>query len=186
MVSSMKNELQAVLKFWFEELTPEDWYSGSAEIDEQIREKFADTHVAVVAGEYWKERVTPETYLAEVIVLDQFSRNKFRDTRKAFAFDDMALCLAQHAIAAKFHEEMTEEQKQFLYMPFMHSESKQIHETALVLFESLGNEESLKFEKIHKDIIDRFGRYPHRNETLGRDSTPEEIEYLANNEESFF
>ena len=102
MVSSMKNELQAVLKFWFEELTPEDWYSGSAEIDEQIREKFAATHTAVAAGEYWKERVTPEAYLAEIIVLDQFSRNMFRDTRKAFAFDEKRIHQHKVAFAPKY------------------------------------------------------------------------------------
>lgn len=182
----MKNELGDVLEFWFEELTSKDWYSGAPKIDEKIKERFSGMHASVAAGEYWKHRVTPDAYLAEVIVLDQFSRNMFRDTPRAFLYDAMALTLAQEAIAKGFDTELKQEERQFIYMPFMHSESRVIHESALVLFESLGNEESLKYEKIHKEIIDRFGRYPHRNEQLGRESTDEEIKYLSNTNESFF
>lgn len=179
-------KLGDILEFWFEELDPADWFSGGAELDQKICERFGAVHTAVAAGEYWKFRTTPDSFLAEVIVLDQFSRNMFRDTPTAFTYDGQALVLAQQAIAAGLDTKLVPEERQFLYMPFMHSESREIHVDALRLFESLGNEESTKFEKIHKDIIDQFGRYPHRNKVLGRETTPEEITYLTNNQEIFF
>jgi len=179
-------KLGEVLRFWFEELTSEQWFAGGEELDHKIKERFSDIHTQVAAGEFWQYRTEPHSYLAEVIVLDQFSRQIFRGLAQAFAYDQLALSLAQHAIAAGFDQKLDQEERQFLYMPFMHSESKQIHTAAVPLFESLGNPETLKYEHIHKDIIDRFGRYPHRNETLGRESTAEEKDYLANNHESFF
>lgn len=179
-------ELQSVLDFWFGELTAKDWFAGSSELDEKITERFSGLHTAVAAGEYWKQRTTGQSLLAEVIVLDQFSRNMFRGSAEAFAYDGLSLALAQQTIAAGLDADLSDDERQFLYMPFMHSESQAIHKEAMVLFESLGKPESLKFEKIHKDIIDQFGRYPHRNETLGRTSTPEEIKYLAENQEDFF
>lgn len=183
----LHKDLQNVLDFWFSELTPKDWYSGAKEVDEKIKERFSATHEKVAAGEYWRERVHPKAALAEIIVLDQFSRNLFRDSAQSFVYDGQALFLAQGVVATGDYTELfTPAQTQFLYMPYMHSESKVIHAEALNLFEALGNEEALKYEKIHKDIIDRFGRYPHRNEVLGRKTTPEEAEYLANNQEDFF
>jgi len=179
-------KLGGVLEFWFEELGSEDWFAGGEQLDTQISKRFFDVHQAVAAGEYWKDRTSGEAYLAEVIVLDQFSRNMFRGTAKAFAYDGQALILAQQAIIAGVDTKLNTSQRQFLYMPFMHSESAVIHEEAAILFASLSNEEALQFEKIHKDIIDRFGRYPHRNQVLGRESTPEEKVYLENNHEAFF
>jgi len=178
--------LEVVIKYWFEELTPKDWFSGAPEIDEQIRERFGELHKQVAANELWRYRDDARSILAEVIVLDQFSRQLFRESGEAFAYDGQALALAQQAIANEYNKDFSLAEKQFLYMPFMHSESKAIHVEALSLFESLGDGQALKYEQIHKDIIDRFGRYPHRNEVLGRTSTPEEIEYLANNQEDFF
>lgn len=179
-------DLQDVLNFWFNELTPKDWYSGDASVDTKISDRFVELHIRVAANEYWRSRTSSDGFLAEVIVLDQFSRNMFRGTPKAFAYDGQALLLSQTAIAAGHDKAMSAAQKQFLYMPFMHSESKVIHVEAMHLFEALGNQENLSYEKIHKDIIDRFGRYPHRNEVLGRQSTPAELDYLATNHESFF
>ncbi|MFN3188317.1 MAG: DUF924 family protein [Candidatus Paceibacteria bacterium] len=180
------NPLNEVLEFWFVELSPEDWYSGVKEVDEEIARRFAGLHKHVAANEFWRYRDDSKSLLAEVIVLDQFSRQLFRDSGEAFAYDRQALSLAQQIIIGGLEQSFSKDEKQFLYMPFMHSESKAIHVEALVLFESLGDAESLKFEKIHKDIIDRFGRYPHRNESLGRTSTTEEVEYLKENQESFF
>ena len=128
---------------------------------------------------------TPEGRLAEIIVLDQFSRNLYRDQPHAFAYDNMALILAQEAISLQLDAQLSPEQRAFLYMPFMHSESKLIHEFALKLFQRLGNEINLNFEKKHKVIIDRFGRYPHRNALLGRVSTPEELAFLTQPNSSF-
>lgn len=180
------NPLNEVLEFWFQELKPEDWYSGAKEVDEEIARRFAKLHTQVAHNELWRYRDDAKSLLAEVIVLDQFSRQLFRDSGEAFAYDGQALALAQQVMAGGQEQHFTKDERQFLYMPFMHSESKAIHAEALVLFESLENEESLKYEKIHKDIIDRFGRYPHRNERLGRQSTKEELEYLENNQEDFF
>jgi uncharacterized protein (DUF924 family) len=182
------NEVQLgeVLEFWFGELTMKEWFGGGAELDGRIRERFAEVHRAVAAGEYWKYRTSPESFLAEVIVLDQFSRNMFRGEARAYAYDGQALAIAQQAIMAGYDQELPPEQRAFLYLPFMHSESALMHVEAMRLFEALGSEEHLKYEKIHKDIIDRFGRYPHRNDVLGRESTEAEKEYLANNHEAFF
>jgi uncharacterized protein (DUF924 family) len=179
-------KLGQVLDFWFSELSEADWFAGSAELDTTISSRFAGIHAAVAAGEYWKYRTGGKSILAEVIVLDQFSRQMFRDTARAFVYDGQALTLAQQAVATGYDTQLSESERMFLYMPFMHSESQEIHHEAVRLFESLGKAEPLKYEKIHKAIIDQFGRYPHRNKTLGRTSTPEEIEYLENNQEDFF
>jgi len=179
-------KLNEVLTFWFEELSEEQWFAKSDEVDQTIVERFSELHAEVVAGEYWKFRMSGKSLLAEVIVLDQFSRNMFRNSAQAFAQDSLALALSQQAIASRFDTEMTKDERMFLYMPFMHSESKVVHAAAVPLFQSLGIESTLEFEHIHKEIIDRFGRYPHRNETLGRESTIEEKEYLASTTESFF
>lgn len=180
------NPLNEVLQFWFEELASEDWYSGAKEVDEQIHKRFGDLHKQVVANEFWRYRDNARSILAEVIVLDQFSRQLFRESGEAFVYDGQALALAQQIIIGGYEHDFSKAERQFLYMPFMHSESKAIHVEAIVLFESLENEESLKYEKIHKDIIDRFGRYPHRNERIGRVSTEAEKQYLEETQESFF
>lgn len=182
-----RKDLEAVLTFWFEELTPKDWFAGGEQIDAVITDRFSELHERVAAGEYWRERAEPKLALAEVIVLDQFSRNLFRGTADAFAHDGQALVIAQGVVArSDYIHIFTPAEQQFLYLPFMHSESRMIHKEALNLFQALGNEEALEYEQIHKDIIDRFGRYPHRNAILGRDSTPEEIDYLAHTKEDFF
>lgn len=113
-------------------------------------------------------------------MLDQFSRNLFRGTPQSFACDGMALILAQEAIRSGECERLSREQRGFLYLPFMHSESPLIHQQALVLYTELNNGDQLEFELRHKAIIDRFGRYPHRNAILGRISTPEEEAFYSN------
>lgn len=179
-------EYTTVLKFWFEELTGEEQFGGGEELDRKIAERFSDMHAAAIANELWQWRATPEGSLAEIIILDQFSRNIYRGKGEAFAADAQAVALAQIAVEKGFDQSLSEDKRLFLYMPFMHSESKVIHKTALELFEALGNEESLKYEKIHKEIIDRFGRYPHRNQQLGREHTEEEKAYLEDTSHSFF
>lgn len=174
-----------VLKFWFEDLSPQQWFMKSDEVDATIRDRFLDIHKKASACELDHWRKDAESSLAEIIVLDQFSRNLYRDTPKAFAQDGIALVLAQEAIAKGFHEELSTEQVHFLYLPFMHSESLVIHERAVELYTTLGQARNLEFEMKHKAIIERFGRYPHRNEVLGRESTPEEIEFLKGPDSSF-
>ena len=127
----------------------------------------------------------PEGRLAEIIVLDQFSRNLYREDPRAFACDGMALALAQEAVRVRADRAVLLERRKFFYMPYEHSESSRIHEIAVTLFESLDDPESLKYELQHKAIVDRFGRYPHRNKALGRASTAEEIAFLKTPNSSF-
>jgi uncharacterized protein (DUF924 family) len=174
-----------VLHFWFDEATPEQLFEKDAAFDAEIRARFGETHREAAHGELAAWRDTPEGRLAEIIVLDQFSRNLFRDDARAFATDGMALVLAQEAIRAGADRAIPAARLAFLYMPFMHSESRTIHIEAERLFRQPGLELNYQFELKHKAIIDRFGRYPHRNRVLGRASTPEELAFLEQPDSSF-
>jgi len=179
------NDHQRVLDFWFREIDPKQWWRKDPQFDVLIHERFAALHAAASAAELFAWREHADGCLAEVIVLDQFSRNLYRDSALAFAFDGMALLLAQCAVARGMDTRLPIEQRAFLYMPYMHSESKNIHAQAVQLFDQTGLENSLDFEFRHKAIIDRFGRYPHRNAVLGRTSTAEELEFLQEKGSSF-
>ena len=168
-----------VLHFWFEEATPKQHFEKDVAFDAAIRERFGETQRAAARGELAVWRDGPNGRLAEIIVLDQFSRNLFRDDARSFATDGMALVLAQEAIRAGADCGMPATRRAFLYMPFMHSESPAIHVEAERLFRQSGLENNYKFELKHKAIVDRFGRYPHRNSVLGRASTPEELAFLG-------
>ena len=176
---------QDVLHFWFEEATPAQLFEKDMAFDATIRARFGETHAAAARGELASWRDTPEGRLAEIIVLDQFSRNLFRDDARAFATDGMALVLAQEAVRAGADRGMPTIRRVFLYMPFMHSESRVIHVDAERLFRQPGLENNYAFELKHKAIIDRFGRFPHRNRVLGRASTPEEVAFLQQPGSSF-
>ena len=169
---------EQVLKFWFEDIDSKFWWKKDEIFDEQIRTRFSELHLQATRCELFKWRQTPEGRLAEIIILDQFSRNMFRDSPLAFANDTLALALAQEAVATGADKNLVLRQRSFLYMPFMHSESLKIHETAVELFSQKELGFNLDFELKHKAIIERFGRYPHRNKILGRESTPEELEFL--------
>ncbi len=175
---------EAVINFWFHEIEPKAWWQKDEEFDQLIKERFSDIHQAATQCELYSWRKTDLGRLAEVIVLDQFSRNMYRNIALAFAHDSLALCLAQEAINVQADQSLTSIQKSFLYMPFMHSESLAIHEVAVKLFSQPGLE-NLEYELRHKAIIERFGRYPHRNQILERESTPEEIEFLKEPGSSF-
>ncbi|MFV7771761.1 DUF924 family protein [Shewanella marisflavi] len=174
-----------ILKFWFEEIEPKAWFAKDLAFDQGIKTRFGELLTQAINGELYHWRTTPQGRLAEIIVLDQFSRNIHRDTPLAFAADPMALALAQEAVAAGVDKQLQPKQVPFLYMPYMHSESRAIHEVALILFNREGAENNLAFEQRHKAIIDRFGRYPHRNAILGRQSTEEELAFLAEPGSSF-
>lgn len=181
----MNSDAQAVLDFWYEELTPAQWFKKEPEMDRAILERFGDLHVQASQCECYPWRTTAEGRLAEIIVLDQFSRNIYRDDARAFAADPLALALAQEAVASGADTELSSEQRVFLYMPYMHSESAMIHDVAMQLFDQPGLENNLDFEVRHKAIIDRFGRYPHRNAVLGRTSSEEEKTFLQQPGSSF-
>lgn len=174
-----------ILEFWFKADTQALWFAKNVDFDALISEKFSDIHQQAAQAELWSWRKSAEGRLAEIIILDQFSRNLFRDQAAAFAQDPMALILAQEAISLDLDKQLSPEQRAFLYMPFMHSESKAIHEFALKLFQRLGEPVSLEFEKKHKQIIERFGRYPHRNQSLGRISSAAELEFLTQPDSRF-
>jgi uncharacterized protein (DUF924 family) len=175
----------AILSFWFEELTPTDWWRADPLLDATIRARFGSIHEAAVAGELFEWRATPGGRLAEIIVLDQFSRNIHRGTPRAFAADPMALALAQEAVAVGVDASLPVPQVAFLYLPYMHSESRRIHRLAEQLFRRPGLEKNHESELRHRAIIERFGRYPHRNAVLGRSSTAEEEAFLKQPDSSF-
>ncbi|QIZ77051.1 DUF924 family protein [Ferrimonas lipolytica] len=177
--------MQQIIDFWFSECSPKHWFQKDAAFDELIRSRFGQLHQQALQCELFLWRQTPLGRLAEIIVLDQFSRNIHRDTPLAFAADPLALALAQQAIAAKDEQSLTLIQRSFLYLPYMHSESQLIHQQAERFYRKNGLEDNLRFELHHKQIIDRFGRYPHRNVILGRQSTDDEILFLQQPGSSF-
>lgn len=167
-----------VIDFWFKELSPAQWFRKSRTLDADIVRRFGEVLEAARRGELWQWRVNPRGRLAEVIVLDQFSRNIHRDTPAAFAADAQALVLAQEAVARGDDGPLAPDERAFLYMPYMHSESLRIHDEALRLFAQPGLENSLHYEHRHRAILVKFGRYPHRNAVLGRESSEQELSFL--------
>ena len=179
------NNSQTILDFWFKEIDSSLWWQKNHEFDELIRQRFGKTHQQATRGELAHWRTDAHGRLAEIIVLDQFSRNLYRDQAQAFAYDLAALVLAQHTVSLGLDKLLNTVEKSFLYLPFMHSESAIIHQQAVELYSQAGLEFNLSFEFKHKAIIDRFGRYPHRNAVLGRDSTPAELLFLQQEDSSF-
>ena len=175
---------QDVLDFWFKEAAGK-WFVKDEQFDKTIRDRFLDTYTRIVRRETKSWSEIPEGRLAQIIVLDQFSRNMFRGEPHAFAHDQLAFKLAEEAVQAGDDKRLAPGHRQFMYMPYMHSESREVHKKAWWLFLwlalSTGNWGSFLYELKHKKIIDRFGRYPHRNEVLGRTSTPEEVGFLKTN-----
>ncbi|MCW6660969.1 DUF924 domain-containing protein [Aerococcaceae bacterium NML201209] len=176
---------QTVLDFWFSTEIQPLWFAKNDDFDYRLRNLFGETLRLASQGGCVAWRISLEGRVAEIIVLDQFSRNIYRDTPQAFAQDLAAVCLAQELINQPGFSKLPLQYRRFALMPFMHSESKIIHRDALPLFEKLGIERVLEYELRHKAIIDRFGRYPHRNAILNRPSTDEEIEFLKNPQHRF-
>lgn len=178
----MPNE---ILRFWFAEIEPAQWWRVDPAFDALLRERYADLLESTALGERQNWRSSAHGRLAEIIVLDQFSRNIHRDTPRAFAQDGMALALAQEAVAGGALPALAAVERAFLLMPWMHSESRLIHLEAEHLFKAWAPADNHDFELRHKAIIDRFGRYPHRNAILGRESSAEEIAFLQEPGSSF-
>jgi uncharacterized protein (DUF924 family) len=166
-----------ILAFWTE-AGPDNWYKKDDGFDAAIRDKFLSTYEAAAQGglSAWQE--SPKSALALVILLDQFPRNMFRDSARAFAADPLARDVADKAIASGFDKAVARELRAFFYLPFMHSEDLADQEYCVALCRALGDEDNIKYAEIHADIIRRFGRFPHRNPVLGRDTTPEEQAFL--------
>lgn len=176
---------EAILEFWFDELTPQQHFARDTALDAAIATRFGATLEAATRAELFAWRASPPGRLAEIVVLDQFSRNVWRDTPRAFAQDGMALVLAQELVASGHDRALPPAQRAFAYMPYMHSESRVVHVQAVALFSQPGLEGNLPFARSHRAIIERFGRYPHRNAVLGRASTDEELVFLREPGSSF-
>jgi uncharacterized protein (DUF924 family) len=167
-----------VLKFWFDQTEPDQWFEKDPTLDASILERFLGLHESLLFRGNNGLLADAQTALAAVIVLDQMSRNMFRDTARAFAADPQALRVAEAAIDRGFDAGLTKDQRMFLYLPFEHSEDRQVQARSVSLVSSLGDPELQKWAEAHRAIIDRFGRFPHRNGVLGRISTPDETEFL--------
>jgi uncharacterized protein (DUF924 family) len=178
------NWVTEVLHFWFDELGEACWFTKSARTDALIRERFLGLHERLVA-DAGSDCSTRHQLLAAVIVLDQFSRNLFRDTPRAYAADPIARRLARSAIAQTFDHAMTAPERSFLYLPFEHSEDRADQALSVELFAQLGNAEWTRYALAHQAIIDRFGRFPHRNAILERHSSADELESLRQQEDWF-
>jgi uncharacterized protein (DUF924 family) len=185
-----------VLEFWFgREGDPEygqfrnEWFRKDPEFDATVTKKFADLYEEAAAGELDDWRDTAESCLALVIVLDQFPRNMFRGDGRTHAEDGRALGASKYAVEHALDRELPAFQRMFLYMPFMHSESVEDQRRSVELFERLAGEEGapdvVSYAVAHKDIVERFGRFPHRNGILGRETTPEEVVFLTTEGSSF-
>lgn len=173
---------QAVIDYWFDAKVKPLWFNSTKQFDDQLREDLAADYRAAKSGEldHWKD--TPLGSLALVILLDQIPLNIFRGNAESFSTEQRALEIAENAIAQEFDKSLTSEQKAFLYMPFMHSENLADQDKSITLFEAAGLTDNLKFARHHRDIISRFGRFPHRNAILGRPNTASETEYLASDD----
>jgi uncharacterized protein (DUF924 family) len=173
-----------VIHFWFEELGETRWFAKDDDIDTRIRDRFLALHEYLVKHDGLGV-TEPRPILAVVIVLDQFSRNMFRGNPRAYSADSIARRLARSAIDQGFDMAMTKVERYFLYLPFEHSEGRQDQGLALNLIKQLGIEEWTRYALAHKAIIDRFGRFPHRNTALNRLSTADEIAHLKESMRSF-
>jgi uncharacterized protein (DUF924 family) len=166
-----------VLSFW-RKAGPKRWFKSDPEFDHEIQDKFLITHQAAGLGKLasWEEEA--ESALALVIVLDQFPRNMFRGDARTYETDPLARAVANRAIAQGFDRQLPHSERQFLYLPFMHSENLPDQERCLVLARGYGDDGFTKYAEQHADIVRRFGRFPHRNVMLGRTTTPEEQAFL--------
>jgi uncharacterized protein (DUF924 family) len=173
------------LRFWFEQLQPTQWFTKEPELDEYIQARFLGVHERVAAAHESELLTEPRTTLAAVIALDQFPRNMFRGTARAFASDAKALALADKAVSRGFDACLSPNERLFLYLPFEHTEDPAIQARSVTLFRALGDPEQTKYALAHKAIIDRFGRFPHRNAILGRSSTPAEEAFLKEPDSAF-
>lgn len=178
-MDKIENEwVSKVLDFWFGELGYEDWFGGDEKLDGIIRSRFLDLHEQLKSSFTAPDATDARTALAAIILFDQFPRNMFRRTPEAFATDALATSIARYALDKEFDQSADEKHKPFFYMPFMHSEVLADQERCVDLFRALGESNSLKYAIEHRDIVAAYGRFPHRNNVLGRESTPEELEFL--------
>ena len=173
---------QKILDFWYAEEMQPRWFASTPELDAAIRQNYESLWCRAVAGELDDWKSTPEGSLALVIVLDQFPLNMFRGQALSFSSEQQAVATARYAVAQGYDQRLPKERRGFLYMPLMHSENPADQDLSVELFEQAGLENNLRFARHHRELIRKYGRFPHRNAILGRKSTPEELAYLASKE----
>jgi uncharacterized protein (DUF924 family) len=190
------SQADAILEFWFGKPDEADygkyrkaWFTKNPEFDDEVRSRFLHVYNQAAAGELDDWKTTPQGCLALIILLDQFPRNMFRGQPQAFATDPQALAYARHAVTQCFDKELPKLQRWFVYLPFEHSENLADQHRCVELCEQLGDEpemrEVIDYAYRHLRVIERFGRFPHRNQILGRETTPEEAEFLKQPGSSF-
>lgn len=190
------SRVDQILDFWFGRPDESDygkqrsfWFSKKLEFDQEVQNRYSRDYEKAVAGQLDHWRDAPRSCLALILLLDQFPRNMFRGTAKAFASDPQALSVAQHAVANGFDQELLTVQRWFVYLPFEHSENLADQRQCTKLFASLSDDpdsiSTIDYAVHHRSVIERFGRFPHRNKILGRATTPEEAEFLKQPGSSF-
>ena len=188
MVSELNDEksIQAILVFWFKEISPESWFKKDALFDAMLTQQFGRNIEQALAGQLDKWAQNKDGRLALILLLDQMTRNIFRNTPKAYCGDEIACALSLRSVADGFLEtEKNVHKRQFFLMPMMHSEDLDIQKQSLPLFKALTSENTYDYAIRHHDIIERFGRFPHRNHILNRPSSNEELEFLTQQSSSF-
>jgi uncharacterized protein (DUF924 family) len=166
-----------IVSFW-RAAGPDRWFNKDASFDEEIQQRFLESHEAAAAGKLTDWEQSAQDALALLILLDQFPRNMFRGDARAFATDPLARAIAAGAIVRGFDSQVPTEMRSFFYLPFQHSEDLADQERGIAFYKAIGDVENLKWAELHADIIRRFGRFPHRNAVLGRTTTPEEQAFL--------
>ena len=186
----MENNPDSIIKFWFEDIGKDLQFKKNKNLDDKIKLRFHGLLEKAKQGELDSWKNNPDSAFALIILLDQFSRNIYRDDKKSFEGDVLALNIAKEGIEKDFDKQIDSKRRAFFYIPFMHSENIEDQKKAIELFEELSNEHegaknNVKYAIAHKKIIEKFNRFPHRNQILGRESTREEIEFLKTKESSF-
>lgn len=185
-IHSGERIISDILQFWFEEISPESWFKKDTTFDQLIKQRFGAQVEQALAGQLDKWAETTDGRLALILLLDQMTRNIFRDTPRAFSGDEIACALSLRSVAESLMDsEVDVNRRQFLLMPMMHSEDLQIQKQSLPLFKKFTQDMTYEYAIKHHDIIERFGRFPHRNSILGRPSTDEETEFLKQPGSSF-
>lgn len=183
----MRDSKTEILNFWFEETKPEQWFQASEEFDRAITDRFEKDHEFAMKGMYDTWMHEPEGCLALILLLDQFSRNMFRGTPKAFASDEKALSVAKHTLDKGYEQFFPPAKRGFIFLPYEHSENLADQDRAVELFATIKADQPVMYDYAlkHREVIQEYGRFPHRNQTLGRESTPEEKEYLSQPDAGF-
>jgi uncharacterized protein (DUF924 family) len=173
---------QSIIEFWYSDRIKSQWFNSTKELDQEIKDKFESVWKDAIRGEYKHWRDQAEGSLALAIIFDQFPLNMFRGEMESFSTEAMAIKVAKEAIQNGFDKTLSKAQVVFLYMPLMHSENIDDQNLSVSLFEQAGLAENARFARHHRDIVQRFGRFPHRNSILHRESSAEELEYLKSKE----